>query len=89
MAETAAESGRRDVFDNEIAGQVAERREIMAAIAGQRHAIERLAIRSPLAGVVDQTFVFAGEYVAAGQRLMATRRKSASKRICAKPMSQE
>ena len=71
VAEAAAESGRRDVFDNEIAGQVAERREIMAAIARQRHAIERLAIRSPLAGVVDQTFVLAGEYVAAGQRLMA------------------
>ncbi|MGB1005571.1 MAG: HlyD family secretion protein [Thalassobaculaceae bacterium] len=71
VAQAAAEAGRRDVFDNEVAGQVAERREIMAAIARQRHAIERLVMRSPLAGVVDQTFVLVGEYVAAGQRLMA------------------
>ncbi|MGD9952387.1 MAG: HlyD family secretion protein [Burkholderiales bacterium] len=69
VQEAAAERARLDVLAAER--DVLERREaeVQARIARSRVALEDHTVRSPLAGVVDRTFVEAGEYVGPGQRL--------------------
>jgi membrane fusion protein (multidrug efflux system) len=70
VAQAEAEAGQQQVLDAKIAGKKAQRVEVMAAIDRQSHEIERRVIRSPLSGVVDQTFAQAGEFVARGARIM-------------------
>jgi membrane fusion protein (multidrug efflux system) len=70
VAQAQAEAGQQQVLKAKIVGKKAQRAEVITAIDRQRHEIDRRMIRSPLAGVVDQTFAQAGEYVSRGARLL-------------------
>lgn len=70
VAQAQAEAGQQQVLKAKIVGKKAQRAEVITAIDRQRHEIDRRMIRSPLAGVVDQTFAQAGEYVSRGGRLL-------------------
>ncbi|MES1924055.1 HlyD family secretion protein [Salinisphaera sp. T31B1] len=59
-----------DVLTNERAVMQRQLAEARAALAHQSNRIADLAVTAPLAGVVDQTFIEQGEYVAAGQPIV-------------------
>ncbi|MDE0349719.1 MAG: HlyD family secretion protein [Gammaproteobacteria bacterium] len=70
VAERRSEQARLDMLDAELARLESER---LALRLQRDRAGEELAdhvIRSPIAGVIDQTFIDAGEYVAEGQRVL-------------------
>jgi membrane fusion protein (multidrug efflux system) len=69
LAEARAERQRLEVLKSERATLVAKRQEILARIDSQRAEIDRRQVMSPIDGVVSRTFVSAGEYASAGQRV--------------------
>jgi membrane fusion protein, multidrug efflux system len=69
IAEAEAERRRLAVLDGELAMLERKAEEYRARIGQQRIDLTDRTIRSPIDGVVDQTFVEPGEYVEPGQRL--------------------
>lgn len=69
IAEAEAERRRLAVLDGELAMLDRKAEEFRARIGQQRIDLTDRTIRSPIDGVVDQTFVEPGEYVEPGQRL--------------------
>ncbi|MBL8690095.1 MAG: HlyD family secretion protein [Rhodospirillaceae bacterium] len=69
LAEARAERQRIEVLKSERATLVAKRQEILARIDSQKAEIDRRQVVSPIDGVVSRTFVGAGEYASAGQRV--------------------
>ncbi len=69
LAEARAERQRLDVLNSERATLVAKRQELLARMDSQRAEIDRRQVMSPVDGVVSRTFVGAGEYASAGQRV--------------------
>lgn len=70
VREAAAERARLEVLAAQRDVLQKRAAEIDARLRRQRLALEDHTVRSPLAGVVDRTFVEAGEYVGPGQRLL-------------------
>jgi membrane fusion protein, multidrug efflux system len=70
VEEAAAERARLEVLAAQR--EVLDKRaaEIGARMSRQRLDLEDRTVKSPLAGVIDRTFVEAGEYVSPGQRLL-------------------
>ena len=69
LDEARAERSRLKVLDEELDMLGHRRAELMAKLAQQQLDLEDRVIRAPVNGVVDKTFVEAGEYVRSGQRL--------------------
>lgn len=69
LAEAKADRQRLEVLKSERATLAAKRQEILARIDSQRAEIDRRQVMSPIDGVVSRTFVGAGEYASAGQRV--------------------
>lgn len=69
LAEAEADRHRLDVLASERLTQIARRAEITARMERARLDIAERMVTSPIPGVVSRTFVSAGEYVAAGQRI--------------------
>jgi len=69
LEEARAERSRLNVLDAELDMLGHRREELSAKLAQQQLDLEDRVIRSPVDGVVDRTFVEAGEYVRPGQRL--------------------
>jgi membrane fusion protein (multidrug efflux system) len=70
VQEAEAERARLDVFAGALAVLSKREAEIGAKIRRQELDLEDRTIKSPIQGIVDRTFVEAGEYVTPGQRLM-------------------
>jgi membrane fusion protein (multidrug efflux system) len=70
IKEAEAERSRLDVLAGELAVLTKREAEIGAKVRRQRLDLSDRTIKSPIGGVVDRTFVEAGEYVTPGQRLM-------------------
>ncbi|MBW2245576.1 MAG: HlyD family secretion protein, partial [Deltaproteobacteria bacterium] len=70
LLEAEADRAELGMLDSQLAGLEAKAVGLRALRARQRLDLEDRAIRSPLAGVVDATFVKAGEYIQPGQRLV-------------------
>lgn len=70
VKEAEAERARLDVLAGALAVLSKREAEIGAKIRRQELDLEDRIIKSPIQGVVDRTFVEAGEYVTPGQRLM-------------------
>ena len=71
LSEAAAARAELGVLDSQLLGLGAQADGLRAQMARQRLDLEDRAVRSPLAGVVDATFVKVGEYIRPGQRLVA------------------
>lgn len=69
IEEARAERARLIVLDREVDKLTHREAELTGAVELQRLDVEDRTIRSPIAGVVDRTFVEIGEYVNPGQRL--------------------
>ena len=69
LEEARAERSRLNVLDEELDMLAHRRDELSAKLAQQQLDLEDRVIRAPVDGVVDRTFVEAGEYVRPGQRL--------------------
>jgi len=69
LSESRADRARLKVIDEELDMLAYRRDELLAKLAQQQLDLEDRVIRAPLDGVVDTTFVEAGEYVRPGQRL--------------------
>jgi membrane fusion protein (multidrug efflux system) len=69
LDEARADRSRLKVLDEELDMLAHRRDELMAKLAQQQLDLEDRVIRSPVDGVVDKTFVEAGEFVRPGQRL--------------------
>jgi len=69
LGEVRAERSRLQVIDEELDMLGHRREELMARIAQHELDLEDRVIRAPIDGVVDKTFVEAGEFVRPGQRL--------------------
>ncbi len=67
--EVRVEQARLDVIDREVDKLGHREAELRGQIEQQRLDVADRTIRSPIAGVVDRTFVRVGEYVRPGQRL--------------------
>lgn len=70
VAERRSEQARLDMLDAELTRLESER---LGMRLQRDRAVEELAdhvIRSPIAGVIDEVFIDAGEYVAEGQRVL-------------------
>jgi membrane fusion protein (multidrug efflux system) len=72
IAEVEADRARLDVLAGEVLVLEQKEAEIRARIERQRLDISDRTIKSPITGIVDKTFVDAGEYVTPGQRLLLT-----------------
>lgn len=72
IAEVEADRARLDVLAGEVLVLEQKEAEIRARIQRQRLDISDRTIKSPINGIVDKTFVDAGEYVTPGQRLLLT-----------------
>ncbi len=70
VAEAEASQSQMQVLASEERGLEHEGERISASIARQKVAIGELRVTATAGGVVDQTFVHAGEYVVPGQRLL-------------------
>jgi membrane fusion protein (multidrug efflux system) len=70
MAVTEAEESEIAVLDRQIATLDAESAAQLARREHQLIDLEHRELRAPFTGVIDQTFVDVGEYVAAGTRLL-------------------
>ena len=69
LAEARADRARLKVIDEELDMLAHRRDELVARLALQQIDFEDRVIRAPVDGVVDITFVEAGEYVRPGQRI--------------------
>ncbi len=70
LAEARAERQRLDVLRADRATLAAKRQELLARMDSQRADIELRQVVSPVDGVISRTFIAAGEYASAGQRLL-------------------
>ena len=70
VAEAEASQSQIQVLSSELRALEHEGERISASIARQKVAIDELRVTATRGGVVDQTFVHAGEYVVPGQRLL-------------------
>lgn len=70
LAVIASERTRLEVLDRQIAALEAKAEAARARVAERRYELMRHAVAARFDGVVDQTFVDEGEYVAPGQRLL-------------------
>ena len=70
LAEARAERQRLDVLSSDRATLMAKRQELLARMDSQRADIELRQVVSPVDGVISRTFIAAGEYASAGQRLI-------------------
>jgi membrane fusion protein (multidrug efflux system) len=71
LIEAEASRAEIGVLTSERAGLEAKAEGLRALIGRQRLDLEDRAVRSPLAGVVDASFVKVGEYIRPGQRLVS------------------
>ena len=69
LVEERAERARLKVLDKQLEKLGHEQAELQSRLAQQKLDLGDRTIRSPLTGVVDKTFVEAGEFVTPGQRL--------------------
>jgi membrane fusion protein (multidrug efflux system) len=69
LAEARADRARLDVLRSDRATLAAKRKETEARIERARLDIAERTVASPIDGVVSRTFVSAGEFVSAGQRI--------------------
>jgi membrane fusion protein (multidrug efflux system) len=69
LVEERAERARLKVLDKQLEKLGHEQAEIQSRLAQQKLDLGDRTIRSPVTGVVDKTFVEAGEFVTPGQRL--------------------
>src|SRR5690606_14403614 len=69
VEEVRVEVVRLDVIDSEIDMLASQAERVAAELGQQKIDLEDRTIRSPINGIVDRTFVEAGEYVSAGQRI--------------------
>lgn len=69
LAEARADRQRLDVLRSDRATLMAKRQELLARMDSQRADIELRQVVSPVDGVVSRTFIAAGEYASAGQRI--------------------
>lgn len=70
LEEARAERARLTVLDRELDILTHRQADLRAELSRQRLDLEDRVLRSPVAGVIDRTFVEVGEYVRPGQRLM-------------------
>lgn len=70
VTEIEASLGQLKMLSNELDAQRHELERISASIAKQKLTITDLRVSSSIDGLVDETFVHAGEYVVPGQRLL-------------------
>ena len=70
LAEARAERQRLEVLRADRATLAAKRQELLARMDSQRADIELRQVVSPVDGVISRTFIAAGEYASAGQRLL-------------------
>jgi membrane fusion protein (multidrug efflux system) len=70
LAEAKVDRQRLDVLRSDRETLVAKRQEIVARMESQRGDIELRQVVSPVDGVVSRTFIAAGEYASAGQRIV-------------------
>jgi membrane fusion protein (multidrug efflux system) len=69
LVEERAERARLKVLDKQLEKLEHEQAELQSRLAQQKLDLDDRTIRSPVTGVVDKTFVEAGEFVTPGQRL--------------------
>ena len=69
VQEAKVEAAGLHVIDSELEALLSQTSRLEAELGQQRVDLEDRTIRSPIDGVVDRTFVEAGEYVGAGQRI--------------------
>ena len=70
VAEMRSEQARMDMLDAELARLDSERLALRLQRDGAAEELADHVIRSPIAGVIDEVFIDAGEYVAQGQRAL-------------------
>ncbi|MBM3548895.1 MAG: HlyD family secretion protein [Alphaproteobacteria bacterium] len=70
LDEARADRHRVEVLRSDRATLQAKRQEIVARMESQRADIELRQVTSPVDGVISRTFVTAGEYASAGQRIV-------------------
>jgi len=70
LDEARADRQRVEVLRSERATLQAKRQEIVARMESQRADIDLRQVTSPIDGVISRTFVTAGEYASAGQRIV-------------------
>jgi len=70
VAQAQAEAKSIDVLDHELGEMDAAIAQAEAALAQRRLERSKLSLLSPVAGVIDETFVNAGEYAVPGRRLL-------------------
>ncbi|MBM3534076.1 MAG: HlyD family secretion protein [Alphaproteobacteria bacterium] len=70
LDEARADRQRVEVLRSDRATLLAKRQEIVARMESQRADIELRQVTSPVDGVISRTFVTAGEYASAGQRIV-------------------
>ncbi|MBX3502190.1 MAG: HlyD family secretion protein [Alphaproteobacteria bacterium] len=70
LAEALAERDQLAVIDGQIAGLVHAEANLQSQLRQQLVDVEDRTIRSPIAAVIDRTFMLAGEYVGPGQRIL-------------------
>ena len=69
LAEAKADRQRLEVMRSDRTALVAKRQEILARMDSAKADIEQRQVVSPIDGVVSRTFLAAGEYASAGQRI--------------------
>ncbi len=69
LLEIRATGGKSDALRKQLIGLKAEQEQAAARYERQRLNLEDRKITSPVAGVIDKTFIDAGEFVRPGQRL--------------------
>ena len=70
LAEALAELDRLAVIDGMLAGLKHTRENLQSQLRQQLVDVEDRTIRSPIAAIIDRTFMLQGEYAAAGQRIL-------------------
>ena len=70
LAEAHAELDKLEVIDSQLAALEHVEANLQAQLRQQLVDVEDRTIRSPLPAVIDRVFVFGGEYVLSGQRIL-------------------
>jgi membrane fusion protein (multidrug efflux system) len=70
LAEALAERDRLAVIDGQVAGLEHAEANLQSQLRQQLVDVEDRTIRSPIAAIIDRTFMLAGEYVGPGQRIL-------------------
>lgn len=70
LAEALAERDKLAVIDGQVAGLEHAEANLQSQLRQQLVDVEDRTIRSPIAAIIDRTFMLAGEYVGPGQRIL-------------------